>query len=111
MYKRSWKEVKGMKLINADELYTIEAHTQIGCDKIHGIQPQSAYMEMYELGWNNALKAAAKGMPEIDAAPIVRCKNCKYKEKDGLSEGVHYCDNNGLQVTDDWFCADGDEKR
>lgn len=38
---------------------------------------------------------------------LVRCKDCKHKEKDGISEGFHYCNVNGLQVTDDWFCADG----
>ena len=38
---------------------------------------------------------------------LIRCKDCEYKEKDGISEGFHYCDVNGLQVTDDWFCADG----
>ena len=39
---------------------------------------------------------------------IVRCKDCKHKEKDGISEGYHYCNIKGLQVTDDWFCADGE---
>lgn len=38
---------------------------------------------------------------------LVRCKDCKHKEKDGISEGFHYCNVNGLQVTDEWFCADG----
>ena len=41
---------------------------------------------------------------------LVRCKDCKHKEKDGISEGFHYCNVNGLQVTDDWFCADGERK-
>ena len=38
---------------------------------------------------------------------LVMCKDCKNKEKDGISEGFHYCNINGLQVTDEWFCADG----
>lgn len=41
---------------------------------------------------------------------IIRCKDCKRKEKDGISDGFHYCNLNGLQVTDDWFCADGERK-
>ena len=41
---------------------------------------------------------------------VVRCKDCKHKEKDGISEGFHYCNVNGLQVTDAWFCADGERK-
>ena len=48
-------------------------------------------------------------MSEHEVAPI-RCKDCKNKEKDGISEGFHYCNVNGLQVTDDWFCADGKRK-
>lgn len=55
-----------MRQIDADKLYSLESHTQIGCDKIHGIQPRSTYQEMYEMGWNNALKAAEKGMPTIE---------------------------------------------
>lgn len=47
--------------------------------------------------------------PTVDAVQIVRCKDCKNKEKDGISEGFHYCNINGLQVTDDWFCADGEK--
>ena len=41
---------------------------------------------------------------------LVRCKDCKHKEKDGISEGVHWCNHNGLQVTDTWFCADGERR-
>ena len=55
-----------MRPIDADELYILELHAKIGCDKVHGIQPRSTYQEMYEMGWNNALKAAEKGMPTID---------------------------------------------
>ena len=49
-------------------------------------------------------------MDLTDRKRLIRCKNCKHKEKDGISEGFHYCNVNGLQVTDDWFCADGKEK-
>lgn len=46
----------------------------------------------------------------FEISKVVRCKNCKNKEKDGISEGYHYCNVNGLQVTDDWYCADGKEE-
>lgn len=46
----------------------------------------------------------------FEISKVVRCKNCKHKEKDGISEGCHYCNVNGLQVTDDWYCADGKEE-
>ena len=47
---------------------------------------------------------------EIKKMELVACRHCKHKEKDGISEGFHYCNINGLQVTDDWFCADGEEE-
>lgn len=55
-----------MRLIDADALYTIESHTPIESEELHGIQPRSVGQEMYERGWNNALMAAAKGMPTIE---------------------------------------------
>lgn len=45
-----------------------------------------------------------------NAPELIRCKDCKNKEKDGISEGFHYCNINGLQVTDDWYCADGERR-
>ena len=50
-----------------------------------------------------------KGYADRDSE-IIRCLDCKHKEKDGISEGFHYCNINGLQVTDEWFCADAERQ-
>ena len=90
-------------------------------NNIYGIEDET--ITMLEL--RNLFKAIEKGMithisycedinpykqRSFEISKVVRCKNCKHKEKDGISEGFHYCDVNGLQVTDDWFCADGEPK-
>ena len=58
----------------------------------------------------NLQKVNEKLEERIAIKELTRCKDCKHKEKDGISEGFHYCNINGLQVTDDWFCADGKPK-
>lgn len=45
---------------------------------------------------------------EVDAVPIVRCKECKHRNRyecDRIRLGETKCG-----VTDDWFCADGERK-
>lgn len=47
-----------------------------------------------------------KDAPTIDAVPVVRCKDCKYKEDE--EPGMVYCQNQkGGWVREDFFCADG----
>lgn len=41
--------------------------------------------------------------PTIDAVPVVRCKDCKYR---GIIDYPVCCES-----TDEWFCADGDRRR
>ena len=40
-----------------------------------------------------------RGLPTIDAVPVVRCKDCKHRYRDCV--GGAY---------DDWFCTDGERK-
>jgi len=53
--------------------------------------------------------------PTIDAVPVVRCENCKYRptypeaygaEIDG--KWCYWCEHLKSWKPDDWFCADGD---
>ena len=49
-------------------------------------------------------------IPEIDAVPVVRCKDCKYRIKEGepfyeLVKGL--CTLNENFVPDDFYCAEG----
>lgn len=51
---------------------------------------------------------SAWGVPVVDAVPVVRCKDCRWRT--GLEEHTawHPCDE--MAVNDNWFCADGEKK-
>lgn len=52
-------------------------------------------------------------MPVIDAVPVVRCKDCKhwyFADNRIPSEQENVCGRNGIVVTPDWFCADGERQ-
>lgn len=45
-------------------------------------------------GWNDALDAATTQAPTIDAVPVVRCKDCKYRKLTGALPFMPYsCDH------------------
>ena len=53
--------------------------------------------------FENALAAA----PTIDAVPVVRCKDCRWKEEE--QPGMVYCPATvGGWVDEDWFCKGGE---
>lgn len=64
---------------------------------------QNAYDEVMKL------MRMIREAPEVDAVPVVRCKDCKHAE---FSEpGMTYCPGIvGSWVDDDWFCADGERR-
>ena len=45
-----------------------------------------------------------KGLPSIDAVPVIRCKDCKWwtKQEDSLQGR---CALHGMYPTGEWFCA------
>lgn len=46
-------------------------------------------------------------MPTIDAVPVVRCKDCRWKEEE--QPGMVYCPATvGGWVDEDWFCKGGE---
>lgn len=45
-------------------------------------------------------------MPTVDAVEVVRCRECKYHEEEGIE--MVYCPNMiGGWVENEWFCANG----
>ena len=58
----------------------------------------------------SVLKKIVRSAPVADAAPVVRCKNCKHKsEWQPSSSGYQWCGVSGLQVVDDIsFCSYGE---
>lgn len=45
--------------------------------------------------------------PTVDAAPVVRCKDCKYAQHDTIFNDI-WC--GGKQRTSNWYCADGERR-
>lgn len=48
--------------------------------------------------------------PTVDAAPVVRCKDCKHYNAECCLDGYGWCERSGHDhvCSDDWFCADGE---
>lgn len=65
-----------------------------------------------------AIKSLISVMPEVDAVPVVRCKDCKHSDDTVLCPIAHFlCYCNALNVyerniyaPDDFFCACGERK-
>ena len=61
-------------------------------------------------GWNNSADDCArniKSLPAADVVPVVRCKECKFRENDD------FCTGRGFPyqlVPDDGFCDKGERK-
>lgn len=51
--------------------------------------------------------------PIVDAVPVVRCKDCQHCEYASNripTEQAWVCYKLGIDVVQDWFCADGERK-
>lgn len=49
--------------------------------------------------------------PTVDAVPVVRCGECKYRYVDGDNVRFNLCLLNHNKVqSNDWYCADGERK-
>lgn len=59
----------------------------------------------YEYAWG--VREAINGLPAADVVPVVRCKECKFRENDD------FCTGRGFPcqlVPDDGFCDKGERK-
>lgn len=90
-----------MMLIDADYL---QKALSVFCDYEHG-------NKHFLFGIETAREIIADA-PTIDAVPVVRCKDCKYRDPEDKK-----CDHGGLvhqnvpfAVADDHFCADGERR-
>ena len=74
--------------------------------------------------WKMKIKASAETImnkfidfidetPTADVVEVVRCKHCKWRNKEYYgeqeTEWVWYCPNVEHMVGDNWFCADGEK--
>lgn len=57
--------------------------------------------------WDSEAYQAIINLPIIDAVPVVRCKDCRWKEQE--QPGMVYCSATvGGWVDEDWFCKGGE---
>lgn len=45
--------------------------------------------------------------PEVDAVPVVRCKDCKHYNTAGCSVGFGWCESMDRGASDEFFCSCG----
>ena len=53
---------------------------------------------------------AVEDVNAVDAAPVIRCKDCRYYNTNYCGDGFGWCERKGIGhgTSDDWFCADGE---
>lgn len=65
---------------------------------------------MFTIGVQQAVDDA----PTIDAAPVVRCKECGHYDTTGypaLNPGTGWCDKMDRGVHDDFYCSYGERRK
>ena len=83
----------------------------IDADEIHYDKLLKTGNKEHPLEWAIS-HSQIDNMPTIDAAPVVRCKDCKHLFTDFVMDGKEYkrCELQMAGFHDDWYCADGERK-
>lgn len=93
-----------MKLIDADELRAIHSMGEdcIDCHQnVRHCQYDRNYTKMDFCGWLD-------DAPTVDAAPVVRCKDCKFYYRMTAETGI--CQLGCPHLGNDGFCSEGEQK-
>ena len=74
------------------------------------LEPETGYHNLKWCAMEEA-KDVLSMLPAVDAAPVVRCKDCK--NWDSSTEGRYvggwcFCEKLQFSTSPDWFCADGE---
>lgn len=54
--------------------------------------------------------ARLKDEPTIDAVPVVRCKDCTYRDNACVRNGFLVCPASNMEITDMDFCSYGERR-
>ena len=65
-------------------------------------------MKEYIIGLSDDEKALSLLVKAYNLHEMVRCKDCKHFEPDGIYTMCYR--HNGLSQNEDWFCADGERR-
>lgn len=93
-----------MRLIDADDLVA-----KIMIDAPGYLDGGSSITKAFIM----AMVKTRSATPTIDAVPVIRCKDCEhcyFASNRVPDEQSHACEKHGIDVTPDWFCADGERK-
>ena len=91
-------------LIEKDKIY--EAVYDLACKSVGVI---GGISEDYAYGLREAAHMIEEA-PAVDAAPVVRCKDCGFAEFGCCADGFMYCSQNQSVFPDDGFCYMGYKK-
>lgn len=89
------KENKKMRLIDAEKILDV-------LNEMHN-------MNLYPNEVNFA-SFVVKDAKEIDAVPVVRCKDCKNKDDETINDNLVFCYMTGTRVSHNGYCYLGKEK-
>ena len=79
-----------MKLVDAEQLFCSDCEYKERCKNV---------------------TCDVKAMPTIDAVPVVRCRECVYKERATVNEkGFLICPASHMEIADDDFCSYGEQR-
>lgn len=75
------------------------------------LDPETGYHSLKWCAMEEA-KDALTMLPAVDAVPVVRCRNCVYYNTACCADGFGWCERNGNghPATDDFYCANGEQK-
>jgi hypothetical protein len=91
-----------MRLIDADALNDSMYHEAFETDSKLQKWDSGCWIryKMFENHLDNA--------PTIDAVPVVRCRECIYRQKAKVNrKGFLICPASGMEITDDDYCSYG----
>ena len=89
----------GMRLIDADAFDKMLIEAQAKCKKNGG---------NFRFGVLGNVRVNLALFPTVDRPEIVRCKDCKFWNNDGI---ITTCEKHiGNGYPGDWFCADGEHR-
>ena len=77
-----------MRLIDADELLNSTIYNPL----------HAPYITKQDVIYAPTIKAT------VDAVPVVRCKDCRYRDKTDVERGLCLCTVHDTRVRPEWYC-------
>lgn len=96
-----------MRLIDADEMLLNESEAYM---KVQTSKTISAMTRDINQVVHMKIQMLIADTPTVDAVPVVRCKECKYKRKLRGNDNLIYCNAMCIDMALDAFCSLGEQE-